>query len=192
MNIENIEKLLKNNLKDFTIDTSLQQRSVADIIEYECCKIVKNEYTNMYLPATSKRSIEDFCLVSETTNYFDVKTHHIQENGFSMPNLISIDRLRKLLQNEKITLTYIFIDYVREDNRILIKNINIKYVWQLDWSVLGIGSLGKGQLQISDNNKDLKYTNVGRDAWYKELILKGYEYNLKQIQKIQKEIKKWQ
>ncbi|MCK9475506.1 MAG: hypothetical protein M0R46_06300 [Candidatus Muirbacterium halophilum] len=192
MNNEEIEIFLKNNLKDFTINTSLQQRSVADIIEYKCCKLAKDEYTDIYLPAKSKRSIEDFCLVSDTTNCFDVKTHHIQESGFSMPNLISIDRLRKLLLDSKITLSYVFIDYKRIDNKIVIENINIKYIWQLDWSVLSIGSLGKGQLQILDNNKEMKYTDVGREEWSKILLQKGYEYNLKQMQKIQKEIKNWQ
>ena len=126
-------------------------------------------------------------------NLFDTKSHFVQEtDGFSMPNLISVKRLKDVLEDDSKTLSYVFIDYKRENGNVLIEDIHIKYIWELDWSILSIGALGKGQLQIKDANKELIFTDMGKDAWFEILKTKVMEFYTKQIIKIEKEMKLWE
>jgi hypothetical protein len=120
-----------------------------------------------------------------------VKTHFIQDEGFSMPNLISIKRLNKLLQDDTNELAYIFVDYKRHDGKVMIENIIIKYIWELDWSILRIGALGKGQLQIKDANQQLKFTNIGRKKWIERLKNEAISFYETELNKTKKEIKFW-
>ena len=187
-----ILSLLEDKLKDFTLHSDFEQRSVGDKIENICKSIVKEQYPNKYKKAKSKRSIEDFSLIgNDFIQYFDVKTHFIQERGFSMPNLISIDRLRKTLSDVNKSLSYIFISYHRVDGEIKVSNIHIKYVWELDWSILRIGALGKGQLQIRNANNDFVFTDIGRDRWFDVLKKEAPKFYINEIQKIENYIHNW-
>jgi len=108
-----------------------------------------------------------------------------------MPNLISVKRLKGVLEDESKTLSYVFVDYTRNDDEVKITDVHIKYVWELDWSMLSIGALGKGQLQIKDANKELVFTDIGRDEWFKILNVKVLEFYQKELTKIDKEIDLW-
>ena len=156
--------------------------------------ILKEILPNNLVEAKSKRSIDDFTLVfGDINNLYDTKTHYIQlEEGFSMPNLISVKRLKKVLEEKLKTLSYVFIDYKRENGNVLIEDVHVKYVWELDWSILSIGALGKGQLQIKDANKDFVFTNIGKNEWFDILKVKVVEFYKKEILKIEKELKLWQ
>lgn len=189
---ELVEKTIKDNLKGFSLSQSFGQRSVGDKIEDDCAMVVKNFYAENYVSPRSKKSTEDFSLVfDKNTFYFDVKTHFIQEElGFSMPNLISIDKLRKLQSDETKSLLYIFVDYKRTDTEVTIEKVIVKYIWELDWSILGIGALGKGQLQIKNANNEMVFTKMSKEEWFKIFRTKGLEYNKRQLLKIEKEIEK--
>lgn len=189
---ELVEKTIKDNLKGFSLSQSFGQRSVGDKIEDDCAMIVKQFYADNYVAPRSKKSTEDFSLAFlKDSFYFDVKTHFIQEKlGFSMPNLASIDKLRKLLVDDTKSLIYIFVDYKRTETEVTIENVIVKYIWELDWSILGIGALGKGQLQVKNANNEMVFTEIGKEEWYNIFKVKGLEYNQKQLIKIANEIKK--
>ena len=108
-----------------------------------------------------------------------------------MPNLISVKRLKKVLEDDSKTLSYVFIDYIRENGKVIVKDVHIKYIWELDWSILGIGALGKGQLQIKDANKDLVFTDIGKEKWFDILKVKVVEFYEKELVKIKKELQTW-
>ena len=101
LNLE-IKNIIAENLKNFTIDETFSHRAVGDKIENLCSKIVESQFKERFSPAKSKRSIEDFIIPFEKKYvFYDVKTHHVQEKaGFSMPNLISVKRLKKFFQNK--------------------------------------------------------------------------------------------
>jgi hypothetical protein len=189
-----LQTLIKESLQNFELADSYGHRSVGDKIEADCSDVVKTEFYTKYILPKSKRSIDDFTLnISDTTNLFDVKTHFIQsDKGFSMPNLISVKRLKKVLENNSQTLSYIFVDYKRENGIVHIEDVHIKYVWELDWSMLTIGALGKGQLQIKDANKELVFTNIGKEKWFDILKEKVADFYKKELTKIQKELLQWQ
>jgi hypothetical protein len=189
-----LKKLLKEKLKDFQLSESYGHRAVGDKLEADTVDILKEILPKNLVEAKSKRSIDDFTLVFDgNINLFDTKSHFVQEtDGFSMPNLISVKRLKDVLEDDSKTLSYVFIDYKRENGNVLIEDIHIKYIWELDWSILSIGALGKGQLQIKDANKELIFTDMGKDAWFEILKTKVMEFYTKQIIKIEKEMKLWE
>jgi len=193
INKSKLEKQFKQNLSNFKLSNSYGHRAVGDKIEDDCAKIAEKFYSKNYIKPMSKRSIEDFSLVDKTQhNLLDVKTHFIQtDKGFSMPNLISVKRLKKLLEKDTHSLLYIFVDYSRSNGNVIIEDVHIKYVWELDWSMLGIGALGKGQLQIKDANKELVFTTIGKNKWFKILKERVNEFYKKELIKIEKEIKLW-
>ena len=144
--------MIKDKLKGFILEEQFEQRSVGDYIENLCKEIVKDTVPNNYQEPRSKKSTEDFTICEVVSNnvnhnYIDVKTHYIQEEeGFSMPNLISVDKLKPLLEDDTKTLSYLFVDYTRNNGNLNIEDVNVKYIWELDWSILGIGGLGRGRV----------------------------------------------
>jgi len=73
-----------------------------------------------------------------------------------------------------------------------IKDVHVKYIWELDWSILGIGALGKGQLQIKDANKDLVFTDMGKEKWFEILKTKVIDFYNNELLKVKKELTVWQ
>jgi hypothetical protein len=190
---EVLEGLIRENLSNFELDEQFEQRSVGDKIENDCKEIAKRFFESNYINPRSKKSLEDFTLkFGDTINWIDVKTHFIQDvAGFSMPNLVSIDKLKTSLKNDNENIIYIFVSYKRENGVITIEDVYLKYVWELDWSILGIGNLGKGQLQIKNANKEVIFTNEGKEVWGKKLNTEAIKFYNKRILKIKKEILKW-
>ena len=190
---EVLEGLIRENLSNFELDEQFEQRSVGDKIENDCKEIAKRFFESNYINPRSKKSLEDFTLkFGDTINWIDVKTHFIQDvAGFSMPNLVSIDKLKTSLKNDNENIIYIFVSYKRENGVITIEDVYLKYVWELDWSILGIGNLGKGQLQIKNANKEVIFTNEGREVWGKKLNTEAIKFYNKRILTIKKEILKW-
>ena len=118
---EVLEGLIRENLSSFELDEQFEQRSVGDKIENDCKEIAKRFFESNYISPRSKKSLEDFTLKFDNTiNWFDVKTHFIQDvDGFSMPNLVSIDKLKTSLKNDNENIIYIFVSYKRENWAIL-------------------------------------------------------------------------
>jgi len=181
-----IKSLLINELNSISFPESLGHRAVGDRLEADAINIIKKKFDG-FQEAKSLRSIDDFSIISPPGKcLYDVKTHYLQDKkGFSMPNLISIKYLKDILEDSTKTLSYIFIDYSREGDKLSVKDVDVKYVWELDWSMLRIGSLGKGQLQIKDANKEPVFTDIGREEWLNVLKSKAVEYYNDRIATIQ-------
>ena len=132
---EQLENLLKSTLKNFDLNDEFEQRSVGDKIENDCKQIAKEHFSSTYKGPRSKKSLEDFSIIeNQHTNWFDVKTHFIQSTeGFSMPNLVSVDKLKRSLQNDNESIIYIFVSYKRENGKVLIQSVKLKYIWEIDW-----------------------------------------------------------
>lgn len=155
--------MIKNKLTEiltqqltFPDSTNLQQRGIADKIEDACNKIIQENFDDV-APARSNRSIEDITIGNV---YVDHKSSDAARD-FKMPNLISIDRLRKLDRQ----LIYNFIVYNSREKKI-IKTFALD-VYELNWDHLKIQNLGKGQLQIVNMNQFLEspQTTLTKDQW---------------------------
>ena len=177
---------------ELKIATKASQRTVADTIENMCCDIAASEFKADYRAAKSVRSVDDFSImVGNNQLMIDVKTHFIQEDGFSMPNLISIKRLKAILEDHTKDLAYAFVDYTRNGTTVTIKSVKIISIHQFDWNDLTIGALGNGQLQIKNANLAINESALTKDLWFQILKTKAVEFYNKQILKAQKQIDEW-
>jgi len=200
--MENIIKHIQNSLdkdlpKEITmVDDGLMQRGIADIIEVKVSNIIqrlKDPSIKESYEAKSKRSIEDVGLV--TNDYDDVKIDiktHDSESELSMPNLISISRLKKFYKNDRNLLLYVFVKYINYGHSIQILDVQVKSIEQLNWECLTIGNLGKGQLQVK-NMDEISFQNyMTRNDWMERLSYDVVIYYQSLINKIQtKWIKEW-
>jgi hypothetical protein len=221
INIKNyLTELITTNLKDFDLVEGAEQRTIGDLIEHQTINIIKEnqgEIIQKVKPAKGKKSTEDVAFINENVKYLlDLKSHNV-EADFSMPNLISIEKLRKLLTNRKKEkkekkpakkptkkptkikkpeplqeLIYVLIDYKIESNIVKIKSVKVVFVWEMDMSMLVIGALGNGQLQIKNLNKDLIFTAEGKKIWFQKLKVEVKDYLEKQIIKIKKLQEEWE
>lgn len=188
-----IENVLIDLLNSTFETKSLAQRGIADKIEKICTdKIFELNGNDVVVKnAKSKRSIEDVQIEHNNNTYkIDIKSHGI-DNEFSMPNLISIDRLRKFYDSVNNYLVYVFVDYTTKDDVTKITKIEVKLVEELHWSMLAIQNLGKGQLQIKDMNNELIFTEPNRTKWMDTLKTRAVKYYEKLIEKVESYQKDW-
>lgn len=175
--------------------SNLQQRGVADLIEHLCSEKIfeLNSQEIQVLNASSKRSIEDLSIKTQKYQIcLDFKSHDLY-GKFCMPNLISIERAWNYLKNEKNHLWYIFIDYKTFENITKIEKISVHSIEELPWNSLAIQNLGKGQLQIKDNNREMKFdTPMIRALWLNRLKEEALLFIDKQIRVFQKRKEFWQ
>lgn len=169
----------------FPESSRLKQRGIADKIEDTCNEIIKANFNNV-ADATSNRSIED---ISINGVYVDHKSSDVSKK-FKMPNMISIDRLKKLDR----PLIYNFIVYDSEQKTI-VKTFAVD-VYELNWDHLNIQNIGKGQLQINNMAKFLSSptSTVTKEQWLaklKESAITFYQKVQDDAAKRQKEWEKW-
>lgn len=177
-----LSEVLNKDLK-FPESKNLQQRGIADKIEDACNEIIKANFDNV-VDARSNRSIED---ISIGNNYIDHKSSDASKK-FKMPNLISIDRLKKLDR----PLIYNFIVYNSVDKQIL-KTFALE-VYELNWDHLKIQNLGKGQLQITNMAKFLESptTSMSKEQWLDKLSEQAILFYKKVQKDAEKRQREWQ
>ena len=165
--------------------SSRNQRAYADLIEETACALAAVEYFGNYVAARSVRSPEDFMLKLDKAYLVDVKTRQLNTQ-FNMPNLISVDRLDKILSDPTQDLYYWFIDYeVLDSGDCAIRHSEIRAVWTLPWQAVAIQNLGKGQLQIKDWSKLDIYLD-DRSSWLQDLRTARKVFYLKQADKFRR------
>jgi hypothetical protein len=168
-----------------TKPASGNQRAYADLLEEHACTQASLEHGSSYAKGRSVRSPEDFSLDLGTRYLIDVKTRRLNTQ-FNMPNLISVDRLDRILSDPTQDLWYWLIDYeVMPDGRCMVRYSEIRAVWSLPLDALAIQNLGKGQLQIKDWTK-LGIHRSDRDGWLRDMRRMRKAFYLKQVDKFRK------
>lgn len=172
----------------------LAQRGYADMIEDEISKIASvTDFGGnwKYHKARSKRSVEDFSIQDgKKAVWYDVKTHDL-DGEFCMPNLISIDRCRKVLSDDDQDIVYIYVKYRVTKPAVEIVSIEFIPIYEIAHSSLAIQNLGLGVLQIKNaHNKLDKYTE-GRYNWLEEFSKMAVVFYDKQAKKFEKLKGKW-
>ena len=109
---EKISQVLIDKLT-YPESKNLQQRGIADKIEDKCTELLKENFDNATDPS-SRRSIED---VSIGDIFIDTKTSD-ESLDFKMPNMISIDRLRKNIIDINKDLLYNFVIYNSQEEKL--------------------------------------------------------------------------
>lgn len=165
-----LKQQLAECIKSLTYpDTAnVQQRGIADKIETACNQLIQAKFGSQVSPARSRRSIED---INIGQTYVDHKSSDAALD-FKMPNMISIDRLRRLDRE----LLYNFIVYDSNQGKIL--STFVLSVYELNWDHLAIQNLGKGQLQITNMTEFLKSptTTMTRQEWLERLRQEAIDF----------------
>jgi hypothetical protein len=183
MDFTTLSQLLQN--ASLPKPSSGNQRAYADLIEEKAVEIAKAHCPSEFVPARSVRSPEDFTLKRDKTVLIDVKTRQLNTK-FNMPNLISVDRLDRILSDATQDLYYWLIDYeVLADGSCVIRHSEIRAVWSLPWEAVAIQNLGKGQLQIKDWSRLDTYLN-DRASWLYDLRSMRKIFYLKQADKFRR------
>lgn len=191
---EYIKNIIIENLENFEVDKGGKQRTIGDLYEQKVCDIFlnNNDSVKTVIKSRGKKSIEDISLIIDgITYYVDPKTHDIDAD-FSMPNLSAIEKIKKLFFSDNTELIYVFIHYDKNKNMVTLKDIDVHFIWELDNSILGVGALGKGQLQLKNANNKLIITSEGKEEWFKLFKKSVLKFLDKQIIKINKQILEWQ
>jgi hypothetical protein len=177
-----LTEVLRKNLR-FPETSNIQQRGIADKIEAACNDIIKENFLNVK-EASSRRSIEDITI---NDTFIDHKTSDLSLK-FKMPNMISIDRLKKLNKE----LIYNFVIYNSSKKEII--NTFTLNVYELNWDHLSIQNLGKGQLQITSMVNFLKSpkTNLSKEEWINKLQQEAILFYKKVQRDSEKRQKEWQ
>jgi len=162
-------------MMQYTIPSNAGQRAIADIIEYH---IVEDYVAKGGIRPKSVRTIEDVCY---NNKLIDIKTRDI-DRDFSMPNLISVDRLMK---NKDKHIEYQFVEYQVKDNIATITHIENRPIHTICWTAMKIQNLGLGQLQLVTVT-DIPYYTGSKDEWYKELREQMNAFYKRQIKKFER------
>ena len=192
----NYDREIKNILSTFKGETfyceSLDQRGVASLIESEVQLKFSKQNLFEYHDPKSVRSIDDFTLSIIGHNYLiDVKTHDL-DRSFSMPNLISTERLYKLYQDQDITFGIMILDYEEiSKGKKKIKDTKFFPIENISWESLSIQNLGHGQIQITDLSKPIKLFKGTRDEWLSQFSIEMVKYQDKLMEKIKDRKEKW-
>ena len=109
-----------------------------------------------------------------------------------MPNLVSIDRLKRFYNSDSNFLCYIFVDYKVNSSVATITKIDVRLIEELDWDILAIQNLGKGQLQIKNMNNELKFVSIDRNSWMSLLRTNALCYYDNLINKIKRYRNTWE
>lgn len=191
---EHIKNTLLEKLTNFETIAGGEQRTYGDLLQSKAVDILfdsKNDLVTETKRAKSKRTMEDVTLISQKKLfYIDIKTHNL-DSEFSMPNLTSINRIRKVFNSDKKELVYALVSYVLENDMLIVKDVEVFFIWELDPTILTVGALGLGQLQIKDANKELIFTTIGKVNWYSEYVKLVQVYLQKQKIKIEQQILSW-
>lgn len=191
---KNILALLNKNCQHIVNKISLTStRAVGDAIqEYIAQKglplalkgvDIENEFT--------RRSMEDVAFSDKEGNYYavDVKTHNLTTR-FSMPNLISVQRLANFYKNKQNNFCILIVSYETDGNKIIYKDCYFKPIEAFSWDCLTLGALGWGQIQIANASKLKFCKSQNRKKWMLELCNNLEEFYNAEIGKI-KERKAW-
>jgi len=154
------------------------QRGIGDIVEGHVTDMVIDHVSRHSLPARArkadtKRSVEDLLVeIGGVTFYVDVKARDL-DGTFSMPNLISIDRLEKLYRSGANVLLLLMVEYSRDGDEIIVDEVRWSAIEEICWGSLAIQNLGKGQLQIRNAKRRLGRFEGDRASWLQRFVMEG-------------------
>jgi len=121
----------------------------------------------------------------------DVKTHRMG-TSFSMPNLISVERLATFYEDDQNVFAVLLVKYVADGTEIDVQEVRFLPIEFLNWSCLTVGALGWGQIQIANANRIEIRDKYSRKKWMLELCDAMLSFYPKEVLKIEKRVARFQ
>jgi hypothetical protein len=131
---------------------------------------------------TTRKSIGDF-MVGED-HAVNVKSNNVDKKNYS-PNMISIKRMFKWIYEDEKELSFVFVDYKIDNNKIVVLNeTGLIPMWKISWDCMTIEAQGYGVIQ---KHKQLVVDGDQTKEQFYEGFLKAYEkFREKELRKHEK------
>ncbi|HVC44220.1 MAG TPA: hypothetical protein VND20_05340 [Candidatus Binataceae bacterium] len=187
--IEGKVRDLLNRQADFLSDKTAESTrapgdAIQSIIERGFARIL-GDFIHEYSDHFARRAMADLAFKDKLGNYYvvDVKTHR-ENAAFSMPNLISVDRLARFYEDDANFFVILMVQYTVSGIRATISQVHFVPIEHLSWERLTIGALGNGQIQIA-NSKQIKIDPAkSRRSWMLEFCETMLTFYPREIVKI--------
>ena len=96
-------------------------------------------------PTTTKKAIGDFMLTDD--HAVNVKSNNVKKQNYS-PNMISIKKMHAWIYEQKKNLSFIFVDYQEDGEKIkILKETEPIPIEHISWDCLSIEAQGYGVIQ---------------------------------------------
>lgn len=186
-----------NQQEDFLSDaTAGSTRAVGDAIQ----AIVAADFANIlgplgadYSSEFARRAMADLAFSDPDGLYcvVDVKTHRVG-TAFSMPNLISVERLATFYEDDNCVFAVLMVKYFVIGTKTEVQEVRFVPIEFLDWGCLTVGALGWGQIQIANANTISIRDKYSRKEWMLELCDAMLNFYPKEVLKIEKRMARFQ
>lgn len=190
MDIDTFKNYVKDTVNGLTIDIlpELQQRGIADLCEGTIIyKLLASKCYN-FSPAGSNRSMEDIKAIVDNSNlYIDIKTEDTGKS-FSMPNLTSIDRLKKFYESDNNYFIILHVKYHVVNDVAIVSDAECMCIEDISFDCMNFANIGKGQLQLKSK---LTPSNKTRMQWMNEFAAHGVSHYSKVITDATKRKDSW-
>ena len=186
-----------NSQADYLSETSASStRATGDAVQEllsENFNSILGSWASTYSSEFAARAMADLAFQDKDGNYIvvDVKTHRMSKD-FSMPNLISVERLYKFYEDDKNVFAVLMVSYQIEGTRINVDNVHFVPIENLSWDCLTLGALGWGQIQIAKASYVKVERSLTRKRWMLELCDNLLEFYPKEQRKIEKRISRFE
>ncbi len=140
----------------------------------------------------ARRAMQDIAFTDADGLYYcvDVKSHRA-DTTFSMPNLISVERLARFYEDDRNYFVVLMVEYGLVGNDIRVQKVHFVPIEFLSWSCLTIGALGWGQIQIANAQRIDVDETLGRRAWMLQLCDAVLAFYPREIEKIHGRIERF-
>ena len=175
--------------------TAQSPRAAGDAIELlvaENFAAAAGEWCEEYSSSFARRAMADLAFRDKEGFYciVDVKTHR-QGTAFSMPALVSAERLARFYEDDENIFSLLMVKYIMEQNSVQATEVIFLPIEFLSWDCLTVGALGWGQIQIANSNHIVVSHGQSRKEWMLSLCEAMLSFYPKEILKIQGRIKKF-
>ena len=161
---------IQNYLGDKCFPELLKKYSVTDVVNH-----------------TGGKDFPDITFTHGGIEYvIDVKTQR-ENTKFNMPNITSLERIKKFYTNKKRVFLVLIVRYSVKNDMVEYKECFIQPIENISWKSLIISGLGNGQIQIKNAN-DIEFNKTSRKNWMDNLYNEQYKFYNKQINKWQGKI----
>lgn len=178
-----------NAQPDFlSIQTAQSTRAAGDAIQIivsDQLQEILGDLSITYTAQFARRAMADLAFTDAKGFYYavDVKTHRIGTQ-FSMPNLVSVERLTRFYEKDQNYFVVLFVSYALQATRVLVDQVHFVPIEFLSWSCLTLGALGWGQIQIANSNSITVNAGYSRKNWMLELCDRMLRFYPREINKI--------
>lgn len=193
---KSIEKHIKaflNNKQKSELGISGTHRTAGDkipeVLSNEIKNILSKFITSFELPTSSKSMANYEFTDKEGLKYYINVITHKQETHFNMPNITSVDRLKKLYNNDRNVFVVLLITYSASKPNENILDVRFIPIEFYSWSCLTLGALGSGQIQIKNASDITEIAQNSRKEWMLEFFDRLDEFYVNEADKTVKRIK---